>query len=134
MYYLLALMDIITLLVLGSGWCLAWLMWWFKSSLPGKVLKLFPKEWGLDIDGTEYIDDLEVKLAVSNTPMLLVQLIMCPYCLAAHFSAWVCVAEFIILLPMLGLPASIGYTVMLWGAQASVAIYLFNKHNTKPNE
>ena len=122
-------MHVLTLLLLSAGWTLAWLYWWFRSPLPGKVVYyLFPTKWlskesreGVD---EQYTEELITTLALSRAPMFIVQLLACRYCLAAHFSLWS--LPFVTLL-LLGLPVLhiVALVPLLWASSAATALTIY---------
>jgi len=125
-------MHILTVLLLGTLWTLAWMIWWQQSTFPGKVAYLlFPKKWFsedslMDLSGS-HIDELVDTCAVSRVPMIIIELISCRYCLSAHFSLWTVPLSALLIY---GTGSSIFLMAalpLLWAAQAGVACVIYDK-------
>jgi len=96
--------------------------------MPGKVVKyVLPSKWFTSREGAEemHIDQLTNILAFSKTPMLIIQLMQCRYCIAAHFSLWATLFTATILYVMQGWLGLV-YVPLVWAAGAAIALTVYN--------
>ena len=116
--------NLVLMVTLGAAWCVACQLWWFKSTLCGKVCwLLFPKKWLGDrhkeLHDMDMFDLVEV-LPASDTPTKLMQLVTCRYCMTTYFAmayAALAYAAF----PLEFIPA-----VIVWVASAGAGLILYS--------
>ena len=111
------------LFLLCALWSVAWQLWWFNSTLAGKVCEaVLPKKWKQTPLQDLHFEDLSTALALSSAPMWIVQLATCRFCITAHFAFY----GTLLYVWAASLPTSLPVGILIWAATSALALLVYN--------